>query len=177
MNWDAIGALGEVFGAIAVVASVWYLAVQVQKQTQESKMAATRDLAAQYQSTLDLIIQDPELTAIWVVAVQDYLSLPNNDRLRVAFYLQRITRVMEAQFLHTLTENMESALFESTRYAFFEALTFPGVQQWWELSRDMFEPRFKAHVDEMIPRAREKGYNSSFKEARKMQTNTLEADT
>jgi hypothetical protein len=28
MNWDAIGAIGEVIGAVAVVASLVYLAVQ-----------------------------------------------------------------------------------------------------------------------------------------------------
>ena len=32
MNWDAIRAVGEVFSAIAVVASVGYLATQIPKQ-------------------------------------------------------------------------------------------------------------------------------------------------
>ena len=29
MNWDAIGAIGEILGAIAVVATLFYLAVQI----------------------------------------------------------------------------------------------------------------------------------------------------
>ena len=35
MNCDTIGAVGEVFGAVADVISVVYLAVQVRKQTEE----------------------------------------------------------------------------------------------------------------------------------------------
>ncbi len=83
MNWDAIGAIGEVFGAIAVVVSVGYLAIQVRKQTEESKLAATRELAAQFQTGLDMLAQDGELISIWAVGVQDYISLPNDDRLRL----------------------------------------------------------------------------------------------
>jgi len=33
MNWDAIGAVGEVSGAIAVVATLGYLAVQIRQNT------------------------------------------------------------------------------------------------------------------------------------------------
>ncbi len=43
MNWDALGAIGEIVGATAVVISVIYLAVQIRKQTVESRLSATRD--------------------------------------------------------------------------------------------------------------------------------------
>ena len=33
MNWDAIGAVGEIFGAIAVFVSLIYLAVQTRNNT------------------------------------------------------------------------------------------------------------------------------------------------
>jgi hypothetical protein len=29
MNWDAIGAIGETVGAVAVIATLFYLAVQI----------------------------------------------------------------------------------------------------------------------------------------------------
>jgi hypothetical protein len=31
MNWDAIGALGEICGALAVIATLFYLAKQIQR--------------------------------------------------------------------------------------------------------------------------------------------------
>jgi len=33
MNWDAISAIGEILGAIAVVATLGYLAVQIRQNT------------------------------------------------------------------------------------------------------------------------------------------------
>ena len=45
MNWDALGAISEALGAVVVVASVWYLAIQIRRQTEEASMTATRELA------------------------------------------------------------------------------------------------------------------------------------
>ena len=48
MNWDAAGAIGEIIGATAVVVSVIYLAVQIRGQTEQAKLAATRELMSNF---------------------------------------------------------------------------------------------------------------------------------
>ena len=46
MNWEAIGSIGEAIGAVGVIASLIYLAVQVRASTRasavEAKLASTR---------------------------------------------------------------------------------------------------------------------------------------
>jgi K+ transporter len=37
MNWDAIGAVGEMIGALALVVTIAYLALQVRASTNESE--------------------------------------------------------------------------------------------------------------------------------------------
>ena len=37
MDWDAIGAIGEVLGALAVVGSLVYLAIQIRSSTKLAK--------------------------------------------------------------------------------------------------------------------------------------------
>ena len=130
---------------------------------EESKLAATRDLASQFQTGLDLLVQDKELCASWGRAVQDYLGLPDDERLRIALVLQRLTRVLETQFLHARNENVDSSYFESIKLGYFEGLTFPGYQQWWELTRDIFDEQFRGYVDELIVEAKKREYSSSFK--------------
>ena len=43
MNWDAIGAIGEAVGALGVIASLGYLAIQIRAQNRESQVEATSD--------------------------------------------------------------------------------------------------------------------------------------
>ncbi len=45
MNWDAIGAVGEIVGALAVVVSLVYLAIQVRRQNRESSMLAMHEIS------------------------------------------------------------------------------------------------------------------------------------
>ena len=40
MNWDAIGAIGEILGAIGVIVTLGYLAVQIRQNTRSSRVSA-----------------------------------------------------------------------------------------------------------------------------------------
>lgn len=40
MNWDAIGALGDLLGAVGVIITLLYLAVQVRQNTEQMRDAA-----------------------------------------------------------------------------------------------------------------------------------------
>ena len=35
MNWDALGAIGEIIGAVAVLATLFYLAAQIKMQNRQ----------------------------------------------------------------------------------------------------------------------------------------------
>ena len=41
VNWDAVGAIGEIVGALAVVATLIYLSIQLRQNTRSSELAAT----------------------------------------------------------------------------------------------------------------------------------------
>jgi hypothetical protein len=45
MNWDAIGAIGQVLGSVAVFITLGYLAVQVRHQRQENRRALSQGRA------------------------------------------------------------------------------------------------------------------------------------
>ena len=164
MNWDAVGAIGEMVGAAAVVISVVYLSFQIKKQTQEARLAATRDLSRQTQNLLDVLLSDPQHIARYGKAVQQYNELPNEERLWAAMVFQRMFRVMEQQLMHSSNSHIEKVYFESVEKTILEMLTFPGVQQWWEKSSYMFSDLLTSYVEDKMPIASEQGYNSSFKE-------------
>ncbi|MGR8946690.1 MAG: hypothetical protein ACU84Q_01495 [Gammaproteobacteria bacterium] len=163
MNWDIVAACGEIIGAGAVVISVFYLAFQVKKQTEESKLSASRELAALYHDLLGDVQNDKEFSELYLKAVQNYDELPNSERIRVALLFQRGFRILEQQYLHTGKSQVDPVFFESIRLTFIEWLTFPGVQQWWMKSSGFFAREFSHHVDQMMAQAEQKGYESTFK--------------
>ena len=69
MNWDALGAIGEIVGATAVAISVIYLAVQIRKQTVESRLSATRDLSDKRSGFMKVLVSDEDLSQIWLKVI------------------------------------------------------------------------------------------------------------
>jgi hypothetical protein len=161
----AIGAIGENIGALAVVISVIYLAVQIRKQTDASRLAATRELPTLYIDFLKPSYEDKELSSLYLRAVQHYDDLSRDDRFRVAMYLQTMMRTIEQHFVHIQQHKVDQVFIDSINLAVEEWLTFPGAQRWWDLSKDMFVPQFREHIDNMIEIAKVQGYSSSFQEA------------
>ncbi len=61
MNWDAIGATGEVFGALAVVLTLLYFAKQIVQTNQIAKAAVARELQEKYAEIYNLLATDPSI--------------------------------------------------------------------------------------------------------------------
>lgn len=62
MNWDAIGALGEVLGAIAVIATLLYLAVQTRHARVAVETASTLGTIEGHSRFRQALMIDPGLT-------------------------------------------------------------------------------------------------------------------
>ena len=61
MNWEAINATAQIVSSIAVVASLWYLAVQVNRSTRIAKLTAhdaaataLRDVTKQFSENVEI---------------------------------------------------------------------------------------------------------------------------
>ena len=80
MNWEIAATIAEGIGAAAVVISVAYLASQIHRQTEQSRLAATREIAPQWNDILDFVIKDETIADVYLRGVQDYESLPNLER-------------------------------------------------------------------------------------------------
>ena len=162
MNWEAIGAISEAVGVAVVVASVWYLAVQIRKQTDEARMTATRDLARDWNEFNADLSRDPGLVRLYREAIFDIDGLEDNDRLQFGFLMNRCFRSFEQHYLHFSRETIETPYVESINHRMREMLTLPGVQLWWGRNRASYEANFQEHVDSLLTVSKATGYQSSF---------------
>ena len=70
MNWEAIGAIGEIVGAVAVVATLGYLAIQTRQSNKLARSNAVLQLQAENRAHRNSIAQDEELAKIVMKALQ-----------------------------------------------------------------------------------------------------------
>ncbi len=63
MNWDAVGAMAELVGAIGVIASLIYLAIQIRQNTRSLQANTFQTVADSSGQRLMTLAQNDELAA------------------------------------------------------------------------------------------------------------------
>jgi hypothetical protein len=89
MNWEAISAIGEIIGAISVVITLFYLAIQLRQNTSQVKHSAVATEIAAYQDMIGRIselnglrIASSELADLILKGASDLESLSDSERSR-----------------------------------------------------------------------------------------------
>lgn len=157
MNWDAVGAIGEVIGALGVIISLVYLGKQIQHSTTQMgehsralRIAAIDQVAASFSRFRDPLIRDPEIARIWLKGIQDYESLDEIETVRCGRLFQ------ELFFAHqnTYSRYCEGASSEEAwldhRDAIAANLRLPGIRSWWAKTRAIYADDFEEVVEALI---------------------------
>lgn len=85
MNWEIVGAIAEMLGALGVIASLLYLASQLRSNAVASAVAA-RLTTTQFMTDFNRdLINNPELYKLWDKGSRDSSSLSREDYVRLAW--------------------------------------------------------------------------------------------
>ena len=86
LNWDAIGAIGEVVGGVAVIATLLYLAVQIRQNARSVRNAASLSVNEGLAEINRRVSNDPEFADLWLRGLKDYGGLTGVERMRFGSY-------------------------------------------------------------------------------------------
>ena len=82
MNWDALGAIAEVLGAIGVIATLGYLALQIRQNTAAQSAATELEKSSAYSRFHSNIARSETLADIWEKGFEDEASLTPHEKRR-----------------------------------------------------------------------------------------------
>ncbi len=148
MNWEAITAVGQVFGALGVIASLIYLAAQVRQSNRASAVAAKLASTQQLSNFVDDLINNPDLMELWLRGRNDFASLTDVDHFRFS------NMCLKAFWFFSAAEYQKrlGTLDEENWAEFYSVIRFwvdgPGVQAWWQRTgRTRFGRSFVRFID------------------------------
>ena len=148
MNWDALGAVGELLGAIAVVATLVYLARQVRASNRASAIESRVSNQRSYSDFLGQLIASPELDEMYKRGRKDLSALSPEEEARFTnLALQTYSNVSSAYFQYS-----QGVLDEEGWHEYRVILRFwasgKGTQDWWDSTgKYFFSPKFRELVE------------------------------
>jgi hypothetical protein len=147
MNWDAIGALAELLGALGVIATLGYLAVQLRQNTGALRGNSHEVGADRLTTSLQSLVARPELAQLVARASRQYGELDYVERLQVGSYWTAIFVGAEVSLLQWKMGNLDEAVWQRDFSILRPWLHSPGVREWYARSTIEFTPEFRALVD------------------------------
>ncbi len=157
MTLQDLGNLGEFIGAIAVVVTLVYLALQIRQNTahlsQNTRSVHLSALQANVDSgqrVREVLILNPELSDLYLKGLRGYSELELSDRLRFGLLLENLLRSLQASYVRRLILEIEPDALEGTRKALDFLLDNAGVREWWSRNQDGFRPVFRDLVEERL---------------------------
>ncbi len=79
MTWETAGTIAEVVAAIAVVVSLWYLAIQLKQSTELARAELEVQLGLVWAEMHDNMIQNPNLARAYDLAENSWSELSEED--------------------------------------------------------------------------------------------------
>ena len=153
MNWDAIGAIGEVAGAIAVVITLFYLAVQTKRNAAAISSESARAAETAMSEFNRELAKDPELLKVIVKSYEsdgeDYTS---EEWHRFTQLGRSWLHLMQMQYLQqTLGSAPSEQVTAHLRIIRTYSSTLPVWKKFWEAEQKSkaWLPEFIEAVDSM----------------------------
>lgn len=142
MNWEAIGAIGEIVGAAAVFISLIYLASQIRISNRASKQAVEQHMLDNVRNWLGRISDSDSLSAIWMRGSRDDPKLTEEEWIRYGTLCHEVTLSWERSFLLEREGSVSSSLGEREKHMRRIVIGSPGYRKWFAARKVAFTKEF-----------------------------------
>ena len=146
MNWEAISAISQMIGSIAVVFSVLYLAVQVHRSTRIAKLAAQDAASTSLREVTRPFAENADLARIWRKGLEDLQSLSAEEQARFFHSTYQFLKAFETIHFHHIHGVMDEQIWQGWCGLLQHYIASPGIEHYWKLRHDLFSVRFQQFI-------------------------------
>jgi hypothetical protein len=149
VNWEAIGAVGETVGALAVLVTLVCLTVQIRQNTKAVQAAAVDSANSHVSKIREVIFANADVANMYRRGNEDPASLSEDDTIRYQLLVHNIMLSLS----NSITQASVSGLSESEAQVELSilgrVLRTPGGRWFWGAYRHEFEESFRRIIDDL----------------------------
>ncbi len=142
MNWEAIGAIGEVLGAAGVILTLGYLAFQIRQNNRHLAQEAQRSRSQAIRENMRIMTENAEVC----MKDSDGEALTSTESFQLDNIWYGTLWSFQTSFLQLPRHQIAPGA--TTFRRLFE--TMPSMATAWEQHRDSFDPNFVRFMEENV---------------------------
>ncbi len=149
MNLETLSAIAQIIAAAGVIASLFYLAMQIRQNTRSMRAvvvdALTRGIA-------DILSgQTPEVLRSFARVLENLESASEDDRLRALPQFFALFKLFENAWFQQRQGTLDREQWQGWDAYIRSYYHRPGVKSWWLMRRAAFAPGFRDYLEATEP--------------------------
>ena len=148
MNWEILGSIGEVLGAIAVLVSLIYLSTQIRNSNRLAEAATTLDASRLLAEWHRGMHQTPDLAQIMFTGMEDASKLPEADRARFSVIIAEYYILVEALYHQHSFGLVKESTWLSIEKSIFQTQGNPFIRNWWLSNVSIASEEFRDFIEQ-----------------------------
>ena len=149
MNWQAIDAIGGMLGAIGVIVTLIYLAIQLRQNTRAYQIAAVQEAMENSAKFSELVASDNEIGETFWLGLMNPEKLTATDTRRFVSILNVFMRRESVAYYLYKQGTMPEELWNARVRALTGALNQPGLKLYLESSADSLPVEFREFISDI----------------------------
>ncbi len=147
MNWEAIGAIGEMIAALGVITSLVFVGFQLRKNTRVIIDTNVESATERLISVSQLIASDAELARIYAVGMRSFDDLSFEDKVRFSSLLYSIFADCWDQYAKYQNGAIDERVWQPVCENVAMMVAQQGVRQWFAATPMSFPSNFKGWIE------------------------------
>lgn len=146
MNLEDLGNLGELIAALATVATLVYLALQIRQNNNAARISAGQSILSSLNEALQQASSSPQAARVLVLGQSDYESLPEEEKAQFGVWVFAWFRVLEQGHYYHRKGFLDDSVWLGHVEHLKQIMKGPAVAQWWEHRYYFFNDEFRELV-------------------------------
>ncbi len=148
MNWDAIGAIGELVGALAVILTLGYLAIQVRQNTLSMRVAAKQEVTRQFGDYSDMLLNNPDLLELFDrLLVNSELPKSDLEAAQLRTLILKATWYFSSMHYQFMTQSLSAEEWHQSKYLIALYCSWDSYRTWWRENSFAYPQSFVTFIE------------------------------
>jgi hypothetical protein len=148
---EALNAIAQLIAAVGVIASLFYLAVQIRQNTRSIRAMVVDSLSKSIADLIRPMAEDRELMRAFHVVVEDWHNASDDERTRALPLFFSAFKLFENAWFQQRQGTLDPQQWQGWDAYIRMYYHRPGVKAWWRLRRAAFAPGFRDYIESSEP--------------------------
>ena len=149
MNWDAIGAIGEIIGALAVLITLIYLSIQIRQNTRVARSTVRQAISESSQTAASDVINNADVAKLFYGDINGE-KVEGLDWFRLQARCWRDMHHYENVYFQATEGLFSSSEWAGYRRNIAALMVMPSYQEYWQHESSLYSDSFQAEMSSIL---------------------------